>query len=663
MTFDVASVINAEPISISAFGKSTGRMSGKELQDLEQRPIDWLLFFFPHLFTRTCTFYQVDFWDWVKTSVKGKADRPRVECHPRGVGKSTHARARIVYLLAKKIKYYSLYTSGTDDQAQKHFNAIKAMLESDKLLLHYPHLAPKVAKRTNRVKNWSAVRLVTEEDQVVEFVSLLGNARGFTTEEGKRPDDITADDLDNEKDSGYIIQKKIDAFGSTILGTGTDETDVVIPQNLVHRNSVVAKIKDLSAGILINRNFIGAYPLLKWYDAELINVEGDTTGARRWRIVAGESFDNAVPIEYAEKLLNTLGKRIFDRECQQDVWKVEEDKDFREYDEVYHVITHSEFLRIFPQCLIRGKLQLVNRWHVGEGLDWGTTSSHPAACVSVFRPDKTSPLDDCQFTFAEAVLPVFPQYLDVETEAVSPGRVADAIKQVRREWGILDSQIEKSVMSHEASAALNTFLIDLEPERKVFFGKWKAQRGSGVPQIQNGLEIDYTKNHPFRRYPEGYKVNGTDVSGQPLKGRPREYLLVPDEQGALYVDIDGKLRVYGARDAKGLARLRFEIPLYSHRNVGQHKIDDDAVDGWRGLKATFGVDADALTDTELIEAEIEKRSPSLTIAAMREASPYPKGFTFGQEAARREEEQRIRRELQIETEEFEDDYEEIGEYF
>lgn len=578
----------------------------ENLFELEENPVEWLKFFFPHLFTRECTFYQYDFWEWVKSLRADKCDRPRVECHPRGVGKSTHARAMVVYLFARKIKYYCLYVSATDDQAQKHFNAIKAMLENDKLLTFYPHLAPKVQKRTNRVKNWSAERLITGEAQVVEFVSLLGNARGFTTEEGERPDIIIPDDIDDRKDSGHLIQKKLDALGSNILGTGTDKTDVVIPQNLIHRNSIVAKIKDLSAGLLIDRNFIGAYPLLKWYDAELVEILGDTSGARRWRITAGEAFDNAVPIEYSETLLNRLGKQIFDRECQQEVWKVEDDKDFREYDEIYHVVTYSEFIRVFTQyrCDVtdkNGKIKLPARWHVGRGLDWGTTPEHPSAGIFVTRPDKTTPLDDCHFTFAEAVLPKFPRDVDTDAEVVSPGRVADAVNQVQKDWGFLDGQIEKSAMSHEASAALNTFLIDLAPYRKVFFQKWKAQKGSGVPQIQNGLEIDFTKPHPFRRYPEGYKIGGINVSGQPVIGRPREYLLVPDEQGTLFVDTDGKLRVYGAKDAKGLARLRFEIPLYSQRNQGANKIDDDAVDGWRGIKATFGVTADKLTDEEQVE--------------------------------------------------------------
>src|ERR1051325_11343057 len=118
-------------------------------------------------------------------------------------------------------------------------------------------------------------------------------------------------------------------------------------------------------------------------------------------------------------------------------------------------------------------------------------------------------------------------------------------------------------MSHEASAAKNTLLLDLPEELTVFFNKWKAAKGSGVPQIQNMLEIDRKKPHPFRKYPNGYMRRNTDgamedLRRQPLMGRPRRYFGVADRQGGLYCYCDGKLRGTGARDSWGLARCRYE---------------------------------------------------------------------------------------------------------
>jgi len=150
---------------------------------------------------------------------------------------------------------------------------------------------------------------------------------------------------------------------------------------------------------------------------------------------------------------------------------------------------------------------------------------------------------------------------------------------------ILDTEI-KGVMSHEASAALNTFLIDLPESEKVFFTKWKARKGSGVPQIQEVLAIDRTRSHPFRRDPK---------TGNHLIGRPRHYLVVADEQGELYYDNENRLRVRQPTNEKGLARLRAEIPEFNEYASDSHKIFDDAVDAWRGEAAGFFVSNDPLS--------------------------------------------------------------------
>ena len=90
-------------------------------------------------------------------------------------------------------------------------------------------------------------------------------------------------------------------------------------------------------------------------------------------------------------------------------------------------------------------------------------------------------------------------------------------------------------------------------------------------------------------------------------GRPRIFFVVADGQGELFCDVDGKLRVRGATDSTGLARCRYEMPLYSHRNAGQKKIDDDFVDALRGLMSTFGVAAGQLTEQEQILQAIPER--------------------------------------------------------
>lgn len=578
----------------------------------------WAKKFYPQTFTREFTSYQREFWEWGWDIQPDVYYRPRVECAPRGAGKSSSAETWLVSILARKRRKTIGYVCGTDAKANQHFSSIKRKLENTELLKVYPHLKPQVQKYRNAFNSWSQDRLVTEAGQVIIPITLQGSNRGFKSEEDVRFDLLIFDDIDSLGESPDVIAKNLDLLKSEIILAGYANTLIVVFQNLIHRDSIVTQIMDHRADILSDRDFRGPYPLLKWYDAEKIDLPD---GGKRWKITAGEAYDEAIPLEYAESILNQIGKDLFDRESQQDVWKVAEDKDFREWQEEYHVITQSEMVAGFPNVSLRDAngFFIPNRWHVGRGFDWGSTPEHPSCIAYVARPDKTCPYDDCLFVFAEICMPNFPRDRSIAAELVSPGRVAHAIKVIEREFRITEAQVEQSKMSHEASAAKNTLLLDLPAELTVFFNKWKAARGSGVPQLQNLLEIDKKQQHPFRRYPQSHKH-----AGMPLMGRPRIFFVVADGQGELYCDSDGKVRVRGAVDSKGFARARYEIPLYSHRNTGAKKIADDFVDGIRGLLSTFGPHAGALTEQEQIAAELPDQ---YTYEALLARSPNPNGLT------------------------------------
>jgi hypothetical protein len=558
----------------------------------------WLNRYFPKSFSRPFTSYQRDFWQWGWQIQPDIYYRPRVECEPRGTGKSTTAETWLVSLLARRRKKTVGYVSGTEDKATQHFGAVKRKLENSQLLSHYPHLKPRVQKYKNAIGSWSQDRLVTDAEQTVIPITLKGSNRGFKSEDDVRFDLIILDDIDSLGESPDVIAKNLEILKSEIIFAGYANTTIVFFQNLIHRDSICTMVMDHRADVLSDREFKGPYPLMKWYDAEKVQLDD---GGRRWTITAGEAFDPAIPLEYCESLLNQLGKETFDREGQQDVTKVADDKDFREWDEIYHIITQSEMAAGFDRVQMRdsGGFFIPSRWHKGRGFDNGTTRDHPSSVCFVTRPDKTCPHDDCHFVIGEVVLPQFPYDPSMSAELVSPGRVAAAVKQFQQQMRIEERQIEQSKLSHEASSVQATLMQDLADDLKLFFRKWKAAKGSGVPQIQNMLEIDRKQPHPFRRYPQGHPL-----VGQPLMGRPRIYFVVADGQGELYVDGNGKLRVGGATDSRGLARCRYEMPLYSHRNTGAKKIDDDFVDSFRGLMATFGVSADNLTKGEVAERNL-----------------------------------------------------------
>lgn len=567
---------------------------------------EWCRTLFPNYFSRPFTNYQKEFWKWGWQIEPKKYYRPRVECEPRGVGKSTNAEALVVNLIARKKRRMAGYVSLDETKATKHFETIKSMLENDTLLGYYPHCRPKVQKLKDTAAQWSREAIVTESGAMIVPLTLLGSSRGWKSSTGDRFDVLVLDDIDKLGQSPDFTQKLIEMLKGEILAAGDDTTLVIMPQNLIYRDSICAQIHDQRADILSDRIFCGPYPLLKWYDAEKRDIEGDTTGAKEWVITSGEPFDPAISVEYAQRLLNKFGKKLFDRECQQQVYDIEDDKDFREWSEVYHLITHSEFRATMEELgeevwdEFNDRIKIPARWNIGMGFDNGTTVGHPSAVSIVGRPSASSPMQNSHFMIGEIVMPKFPRPAFETPELVSPGRVALAIKQFLGKWGIAEHQVKLRLMSHEASSARNTMMLDLPEDMQEFFGKWTAKKGSGVSQIQNVLEIDYKKPHPFRKYPKGTIKQGVDVSGQPLMGCPRMFFLVADDQGELKIDPNGTLYVAGAKDADGLARTRFEMPLYSQYNTGQAKIDDDLIDALRGLMNVFSVEPADKTKEELI---------------------------------------------------------------
>jgi hypothetical protein len=592
-----------------------GLLPEKELLRLESSGSEWIKHFFPKMFSRSFTFYQNDFWKYVvdladfRIKDSDAIIQPNIQCHPRGVGKSANSHGAVVYLLARKAKKYILYVCDTVAQAKKHFNVIKNLLEDATLLAEYPHLAPKISKHRNQIVNWSADRLVTADGQVVEFISIEGNARGLNTEEGLRLDLIIFDDIDDEGDKHNlnIVEKKLDVIGSNILGAGHETTDIIFAQNLIHKNSVCSRLKDNTAGILVNRKFVGPYPLCKFYSYTEEKVEGDNTGAKYYRLDDFQPFDPATSRKLVQSLLVKLGPARFETECQQNLNQIADDKDFREYSEIHHVITYSEF---YAGCKKLGislplPLKIPHNWTIGLGFDSGTTPGHPSAIIPIAKPNEYSALKNLCFTFGEVVLPKYPHDPNIVTEIVSPGRIAQAEKEFLEKWGVAENQVTVRRASHEASAMLNALAIDLPENLKVFYRKWKAQKGSGVPQIQHILEIDYEKPHLFRKYPANHPN-----AGEPVIGQPRWMMIVPDEQGKLLYS-DSGLAVAQPYNDEGLARLRGELPQYSHRNTGQSKIFDDAVDAFRGIAGTMIVLPQGLTDEERLANHLKSVNPDL----------------------------------------------------
>lgn len=587
---------------------------------------NWLRTLFPHYFSRSFAPHHVKFWDWAWAVAPGVRPRSEVDIWSRGHGKSTNAEAVCAAWGARGTRRYVWYLSGTQDQADDHVGNVASMLESDNVQEFYPAIGRRLVNKFGTVKGWKRNRIRTSTGFTVDALGIDAAKRGVKLE-AQRPDAIIIDDVDGKHDSPQKTQKKIEILTHSILPSGsTHELAVLGVQNLILKDGIFSQLADDRADWLADRDVNGPVPALRHFD--YVKQPRSTSYPRgRNLITSGEPTWDGMDVAACQLLIDNEGIDSFLRERQHKVDLNMPGAIFPEWNEVFHVITESEAKRFYGPISWRdpeteqSPFRIPHNWNLGRGLDWGTTIGHPMVCEFSARPYESQPLTDSVFVYREITRPKFP-FNDEDVQPVNPRRVMkEILAATKRDQE--EARMEISAMSHEASAAYNTFMDLMQGEESLWFNKWKAQVGSGVPQIQDALEIDTTKDHPFRCYPKNYPDKL--LAGKPLKGRPRFFVIVPDAQGELYCDDEGVLRVRGAVDSLGMARLRYEFPKYRNpvSTSGQEKSkpnpkvhgEDDALDALKGLANVFFPAIQRMSEEDRIDALLP--SP-LQIASIRE---------------------------------------------
>jgi hypothetical protein len=579
-------------------------------------PIDldwlhWIKILFPNHFSAEPAAHHEHLWQWLWTIQLGKSPEPGafIAIWPRGAGKSTNAEAACACFAARLTRRYGLYLSGTQAQADKHVQSVAAMLGADAIETHYPAAARRRVNRYGYSQGWRRNRLHTESGFVLDALGLDVASRGLKTGD-QRPDFLIIDDVDSKHDTPSEVRRKIEVLTHTIIPAGSQDLAILGIQNLIHRNSVFSQLADTRAKFLLNRAISGPFPALH-------NFAYEQRGAA-YVITAGHPTWAGQSVADCERELNRIGPAAFEAECQQHVTAQALGSVFPQYNEVYHVITWSEFARLYGDIARdqHRRPRIPAGWNLGRAQDWGTTVQHPCATVWLAKPSRGHLLPDSVFFYREMTFPEYPEPITLE---VSPMRVGMAIVDVERQWSE-SSRMALSLMSHEATAALNTYNNDMPPGYKLRFTKWKPDRLAGIAQLQNYLEIiDTTRSHPFR--PQ-------------LLGRPRLYLIVDDAQGEL-LPADNRDRAWDQPrdrpwdrthpacspsspspswrvrqpiDARGLARARAELQAYHYPQTGDGeeldrptKIFDDVIDPLRALADAFFPRPAPLSEREQIE--------------------------------------------------------------
>lgn len=614
-----------------------------QAQAIETGPRTWLKAMFPVHFNQPFGEFHVRFW--TRMWELGQHDQPLPLLIPwsRAYGKSLCIEAAAIMLGARRRRRYILYFSNTQPQANSHVRNIAHMLgRNPATKRYYPELATaQVNEVTGSKTEWSRQRIVTAAGLVIDALSIatLG-ARGLRFDE-IRPDAIFYDDVDSINDSIAVVKKKIAVIGGSIVASGQENTYHVFAQNPIHEDSVVSQIMDGRAGIINEFDIIGPIKALKSYKIE---KKIKTNGQHVYRLKDAVSNWAGFSLARAQKDLNMAGVAYFEREYQHNTKIKTGSELYPTYSPIHHLVTMDEFFGKLEKCGFSnlrdrdGKWVLPYHWQKGLGLDFGTTPQHPSVLKWLTTPGEFEPFKDLWIWYRELCLPRFPQSPGEIPDPVSPMRIARHIRRLEAKWRE-DDNMQIRVMSHEQSAALNTFVHDEamfteEQFDGLMFQKRRGNRISGIAQMQNRFEIDPYKPHPFKVYPNGYKMdidgNGKlrDVSGMPLIGCPLQIFLVGNGQGELYLDDEKELVQYGAINDDGQVRSRWERPKYKNASnqFGEEKANPVTINN----DACFV--AGTLINTQRGEIPIEKVAKGDLVWTRKGFKPTTGSFITSQAA-------------------------------
>lgn len=244
--------------------------------------------------------HHVDFWEWVWSIQPGVRPEPFVGIWPRGGAKSSSAELAAVALLARGVRRYCLYSSGSQNQAEKHLDAIEALLLSPKIAEHYPQLAERSVNKFSYAAGWNGKRIVTAAGVVIEALGLYSGTRGLRWEE-QRPDLIVLDDVDELDDARNTDRtvKKIETFTKTLLPAGSNDLATIAIQNLIIPDGVFARMAPghhEPAMYLADRITSGPIPAIRGFEYEIRDG--------RAYITAGEPTWVGQPLDVCQAQIN-----------------------------------------------------------------------------------------------------------------------------------------------------------------------------------------------------------------------------------------------------------------------------------------------------------------------------------------------------------------------
>jgi hypothetical protein len=266
----------------------------------------WLRQHFPAYFTDALGAplafapYHHALWQWVWALRPGVRPQPFIGVWPRGAGKSTTAEMACVAMGQFRLRRYGLYICATQDLADDHVGSnVSGLFETAGV--------ERLVGKYGQSRGWRRNRLRTADGFTVDALGLDVAARGVKLEEN-RPDFLIIDDIDQDNDTELLILKKIRSLTRKLLPAGSADLAVLAVQNLVHEQSIFARLVDGRADFLSDRTVSGPYVAL---EGLVYTGEGKdavlTAGIPPWE---------GLSLARCQSMVKLMGLDAFLAECQ-----------------------------------------------------------------------------------------------------------------------------------------------------------------------------------------------------------------------------------------------------------------------------------------------------------------------------------------------------------
>lgn len=327
-------MVNPQTIEAFAQARSASIVALRPVRERRRPPEDWegwLDEIFPTYIAPPFASYHVEFWQWLWSIEEGEPLAPFVAIWPRGYGKSTAVEVGVAAVAARKKRRYALYVSATQEQADRHVQNVAGLLEHPTFAKHYPAASRRRVGKYGNSQGWRRNRVRTASDFTVDAIGLDTAARGAKVDED-RPDLIIFDDVDEILDSPGAVTKNETILTKSLLPSRAPHATVLVAQNLIHDNGIVARLADGRADYLADRIVSGPHPAIQNLQTETIDGRTIITG--------GESTWPAMTLEDCQREIDDLGISAYRAEKNHDVSLFENG-----------IFGHVTFLRIDPSEL------------------------------------------------------------------------------------------------------------------------------------------------------------------------------------------------------------------------------------------------------------------------------------------------------------------------